>query len=188
MIRSLLPLLVLVVLALLSTLYLSRLEADLRPDTSARQRAPKMVGEGLRYRTTDDSGQAAYRLDSILATEGPGEAGTDLVAPRLVSYTNGTPSVTGRSDDGWLSADRNLLLLMNAVRIDQLPIAGRTAARLSTEYLEIYPQTREARTNREVHLTSPGHVVDAVGMRADLEANTVELLSRVRGRHDLNPR
>jgi len=186
MIRSLLPVLILIVLALLSTIYLFNLEADLRPGAQAEARAPKLIGNGLRTTLLSEHGKPERRLVAARAVEGPGDAGTDMVGPRLVLYEQGEPATVARARSGWLSSDYQLLLLLNSVEIDNFPGPERTEARLTTEYLEVYPETKQAATDRSVRITSPGHVVDAVGMRADLERNTIELLSEVKGRHELN--
>ena len=186
MIRSLLPVLVLLALALLSTVYLFSLEADLRPGAQGEARAPKLIGNGLRTTLVSDTGQPARRLVAASAVEGPGESGTDMVGPRLVLYEQGEQATAARSRTGWLSSDYQLLLLLNSVEIESFPGPERTEGRLITEYLEVYPETNRAATDRPVRITSPGHVVDAVGMRADLERNIVELLSEVKGRHELN--
>jgi LPS export ABC transporter protein LptC len=188
MIRSLLPVLVLIALALLSTVYLSRLEADLRPDTAVASRAPKLLGSDLMVTTMAASGLPSQRLVAASAVEGPRASGTDLVAPRMILYEDGAPATTARARNGWLSSDHELLLLLDSVQIDNLAGDGRTEGRLTTEYLEVYPNDRQALTDRPVRLTSPGHVVDAVGLRADFERNIVELLSKVRGRHEINSR
>lgn len=188
MIRSVLPILMLIALALLSTVYLSRLEADLRPNTRTESRAPKLMGTSLRATTMTESGYPSERLLAASAVEGPGDGGTDLVRPRMVIFQEGEATTKARSDTGWLSSDHELLLLMNSVRIDNLPGEERTEGRMTTEYLEVYPRDRQAVTDRPVRLTSPGHVVDAVGLRADFERDIVELLSEVKGRHEINSR
>jgi lipopolysaccharide export system protein LptC len=186
MIRSLLPVLVLLLLALLSTIYLFSLEANLRPDAQGEARAPKLIGNGLRTTLMSENGQPARRLVAARAVEGPGATGTDMVGPRLLLYDRGEPATAARSRTGWLSSDYQLLLLLSSVEIVNFPGPERTEGRLTTEYLEVYPETKQATTDRPVRISSPGHVVDAVGMRADLEQNIIELLSKVRGQHDLN--
>ena len=188
MIRSLLPVLVLLALAVLSTVYLSTLEANLRPDNRAESRAPKLIGTGLRSITMAEDGQRLRHLVTARAVEGPRESGTDLTAPRMVLYEDGGPATTARALTGWLSSDHELLLLMDAVQINNLPGPGRTEARMITDYLEVYPSDQQAVTDRAVRLTSPGHVLDGVGLRADFERNIIELLSEVKGRHEISSR
>lgn len=169
--------------AIWSTWYLHRLEADLNSRDGNIALAPRMIGDDLSVTMLDEEGEALYNVLMARAVQGPGDSGVDLEQPRMLFLDEGATEMTVRSERGWLAEDQSVLRLMNAVEIRRVAGEDAPESTLSTEYLEIHPEEEIALTPRSVRITSPGHVVDAIGMRADLARNHVELQAQVRGRH-----
>lgn len=54
---------------------------------------------------------------------------------------------------------------------------------IKTPELTFYPDQDRAETDRMVYLSSPGTTVNGVGMKANFEAQTFQLLSKVKSKH-----
>ncbi len=173
----------LAIVAVWSTWYLQRLEADLNSRDGSVSLAPRMIGDNLSVTMLDEEGVALYNVLVDRAVQGPRDSGVDLEQPRMMFLDAGATEMTVRSEKGWLAEDQSVLRLMQAVEIRRVAADDAPESTLSTEYLEIHPEDEIALTPRAVRITSPGHVVDAIGMRADLARNHVELQAQVRGRH-----
>lgn len=183
-IHSLLPILLLSVIAAASTWYLHRLEADLNSRNKSLALAPRMIGEDLSVTAVDDQGDAIYKVQVLRAVQGPRESGVDLVQPHMQFLDEGEANIVVRSKKGWLAEDQKVLRLIQAVEVERIGTGDEPPSTLSTEYLEIHPEEEVAVTPRAVRITMPGHVVDAIGMRADLARMHVELQAQVRGQHE----
>lgn len=134
-----------------------------------------------------------------------GEVEYTLTADRQVHYLNDTtelvnPSLQLLQDNGsnWHITARSGRIHGSAQggRIEQLDLsdqvvinqtaAGGEEMRLNTTSLSIYPTSETMDTDQEVTLTSNSLRQTAVGMRGDLNQDTLTFLSQVRGIHD-NP-
>lgn len=126
----------------------------------------------------------------------------DIEQPRfVVPDANGVPW-TSRARRAFVSRDGDELQLIGEVellgpalgaadaRADAAAAtaargaAGAGALRLVTERLHVYPRDNRASTHAAVTITEPGSILRARGLRADLDARRVELLSEVRIRHE----
>lgn len=129
----------------------------------------------------DEQGQVSHRFraESMHQLEG-----TDLslaTQPVFIGYRSDGERWTARSKQGEIRQHGNEVTLVDQVVIDN--ISGDHS--LHTTRLILYPQLKYAETDVAVHLMAPGSVTDGIGLRADLAADRVELLTNVRGRHDV---
>jgi len=128
-----------------------------------------------------------------------------LEADRQVHYLNDTtelvnPSLQLQQDHGsnWNITARSgrihgaaqggrieRLDLSDQVVVDQVSLNGEQM-RLNTAFLSIYPTSETMDTDQEVTLTSDYLRQTAVGMRGNLNQDTLTFLSQVRGNYD-NP-
>ena len=181
LIRTLLPILVLVLLSAGSGWYLTRLEANLNAARTTESTAPRLKGQNVRVTVLNDSGAIDHRIVAAGVFQGPAGSGTDLVAPELTQFRDGAVVATGTALAGWVSEDQERMRMLNNVVLTHRSSADGLVTRLETEFLEYEPKRKLATTDRPVTITRPGPRVDAIGMRADLVAEKTYLLSRVRG-------
>jgi lipopolysaccharide export system protein LptC len=107
----------------------------------------------------------------------------DIEQPRFVIPDRGGAPWTSRADRAWVSRDGTELRLLGAVEL-RGPAADPAAPRLVTERLNVYPREDRVDTEAAVTVTEPGSILRARGLRAELDARRVELLSEVRIRHE----
>jgi lipopolysaccharide export system protein LptC len=186
--RGLLPLGLLLTLALATTWYLHRVESQLA--NTRPEEHPSVYAEAwdVDLLMTDVLGLPRYRLLSPHAVEATGRGGTDLETPRLTVFEAGRAPAESRAKHGWLSPDQTLLQLEGEVDLRRAGADGSPGTRLQTPSLLIFPEENRAQTDAPVVISSPGHRITGVGLRADLEREHYELLSEVRGQHEMATR
>jgi len=163
----------------------------MRDDPAEQERFPEAYLIESETRLFDAEGRLHYHLTSERADQFqqlPDRA-SDLdysliVKPRLSMYGETDDPWHLHADMGQSNADGDRIKLWDNVRAWQDTGAGRNA--LTTPELVIFPARQFAETDKAVKMRSPQGVTDAVGMRADLEQDTIELLSQVRGTYESN--
>jgi len=137
----------------------------------------------------DSEGKLEYTLEADRQVHYLNDT-TELVNPRLqLQQENGSNwHITARSGriHGATGGGRiERLDLSDQVVVDQTAASGEQM-QLNTAFLSIYPTSETMDTSQEVTLTSDFLRQTAVGMRGNLNQNTLTFLSRVSGNYD-NP-
>jgi lipopolysaccharide export system protein LptC len=110
---------------------------------------------------------------------------TRLVEPVLKVFEAGAPPWRVQSERGWVSGDSKLVLLEGSVRITRRGDVHSRPIRILTSNLRVHPSEDYVEGDESVSLETPGHRVEAVGVRAWLrEPSRIEFLSQVRGIHE----
>lgn len=107
----------------------------------------------------------------------------DITKPELTLHSAGSPPWTVIADTGKASDNGNLIQLWDNVHLWQTDAQGQKSE-LVTPYLVVKPEQQYAETDKPVMITSPGNVTHAVGMKAYLQTDTIQLLSQVRSIHE----
>jgi lipopolysaccharide export system protein LptC len=81
---------------------------------------------------------------------------------------------------GHAEHDFDTIVISQNVRIEQAASAVRPHSLITTTQLTIYPKQKLATTDQAVTGVQPGLKITAVGLRADMLHNTLDLLSQVR--------
>lgn len=102
----------------------------------------------------------------------------EISAPRFHIYTKRGTLWDGTARTANLIGDNEIHLRNDVIIVDA---AGST--RLTTEQLNYFSQQQKVDSNVAVLLKRTGDTTKAVGMRADLNTNRIELLSHVEGLH-----
>lgn len=106
--------------------------------------------------------------------------------PRLLAYQQKSGAQPWRleANSSQIYNSGEKLVLSGDVYAWQVVGSGKNE--LKTSQLTFFPQKNQAQTDRPVTLLAPDSRTTAVGMRADFESHTYQLLSRVRStRHGL---
>jgi len=167
----------------LSTWYLGEIESELERERAAGSQAPRAFGTGVAYLRLGADGHAKFRVEASGVAKGPGNSGTDLVGPRFSGYAADRVVRRGSADRGWIAEERDLVRFFDAVTLEKIDTTDGVPATMTTAYLEYYPDDGIAETDREIRIVTGSAVVEAIGMRADLERDRVLFKSRVRGRY-----
>lgn len=144
-----------------------------------------------RTRRFNPQGQLRYRLDSTRADHfqysdnGPSDQDYSIILqPKVGFHDPDGPPWYLNAEQGQSNADGSRIRLWEDVQAWQSVEGGRSE--LLTEELIIFPNRQFAETDKAVKMRSPQGETDAVGMRANLERDHIELLSEVRGTYTSN--
>lgn len=86
---------------------------------------------------------------------------------------------TGTSESAWVNRDGTLMKLEGDVAMHRTPGAGVEPATIRTRELTVRPKERRLDTDAPTQIEQPGSILRGTGMRGDLNAKVLELLSDV---------
>jgi LPS export ABC transporter protein LptC len=180
--RSLPALAGLAVLAVASTALLWRV----RGPTAVVEDTPRLgVGyyvTDARLAVTDDDGGIALRIAAATAVQEPAD-GSVRLSDVEVNYEPSAelPWSLNAAEGRMLPGGKMVSLSGNVVATTRE--ADSPAATIRTDYLEFDTETSVAATDRNVVIEYAGSTVNAVGLRASLREDRLELLASVTGRY-----
>jgi lipopolysaccharide export system protein LptC len=132
-------------------------------------------------------GRLAYKLNAIRITHYPEGDHAVLDKPNLVWYDEDARPWQISSSSGDLhkspAGNENELLLEGNVVLTSESDPQRPL-RITTESLTVQTLSRTAGTQAQVALTTPGSLMQGVGMELRMEDNHIKLLNEVRGSYE----
>ncbi len=146
---------------------------------------PPRLGVGYyatdaRLSGTGDDGRILYRVAAVTVMQAPGDGSVSLQEV-TVDYDPAARNPWNlRADNGRIPPGGKIIELTGNV-VAETRAADATPATIRTDYLEFDTRTDVATTDREVTIDYAGSAVRALGMRAKLAENQLELLSKVTG-------
>lgn len=154
-------------------------------ETPTTQQEPPHAGIGYyateaRLSATDDQGLVRYRVAADSVEQQPRDGSVTL---REVTIHYDPPEGRPwelRSDAGSMPPDGKIVTLTGNV-VAETQAGGAPPATIRTDYLKFDAASDVVTTNREVLLDYAGNRVRAIGMRAELAREHIELLAQVRG-------
>lgn len=106
---------------------------------------------------------------------------TELVRPRFTQYGENKPYTQIEGQQGFVSADGEMVEFKGNVIVVRQAFEGRGEMRLTTDYLKMFPNEEKAITDRPVVITQAPHtVISGVGMTYDKSDKSFTLLNRVK--------
>lgn len=133
-----------------------------------------------------DNGRETYHLTADAGRYYQDKDLFEMDNPRLLAYQQKSGAQPWRleANSSQIFDSGEKLVLSGDVYAWQ--VAGSDKNELKTSQLIFFPKKNQAQTDRPVTLLAPNNRTTAVGMRADFESHTYQLLSRVRStRHGL---
>lgn len=180
LIGGLVPVLVAVTLALLSYAWLQRIAALDGATGAAKTRLPDYWMDGVSRTLIDANGEVEAVLNAIRMTHYPDDDSTELEQPRLALYNGDDSPWLVNAESGWVSGDGTVVRLDGAVEIFRLDGKGERRYEVLTANVRLLPRERYAETEEPAVITGPATQTHAVGLRANLSRNRLQLLNRVR--------
>lgn len=107
----------------------------------------------------------------------------ELKLPKLTLHSSEKPPWRITADEGKAEKNGDLIKLWGNVHIWQQDEFGQISE-LTTPYLVVKPEQQYAETDKPVMIVSAGSTTNAVGMKAFLQQDKIQLLSQVRGIHE----
>ncbi|MGD8312987.1 MAG: LPS export ABC transporter periplasmic protein LptC [Gammaproteobacteria bacterium] len=151
-------------------------------DLSVSRSGPDAFVSGMHLDIMDERGKLRYRVTASTMVHYPDSDLLELQRP-LIDLEQRNGSIWRiRAETGETTDSGDLIRLQGKVDIHRSGSSGPLQVR--TRDLLVRPQQSYATTDSAATITTPGHRVDAVGLEADLDKNTLELHNHVRGRID----
>jgi lipopolysaccharide export system protein LptC len=164
--------------------WLSKVGIDDGQKAGRKAHEPDYYMQNFTTSTMDEQGKLAHRLSAEMMLHYADDDSTELVKPVLDVYNDEPSPWRVRADKGWVSANNEVVLLTGAVHIWRDGPDGVRELDVKTRDLRVLPKDRYAETDKAATLTGQGVEYNAVGMRAIFKEGRLELLSRVKGRHE----
>lgn len=112
---------------------------------------------------------------------------TELAQPVMTVFNTESPPWVIRSMQGFVSSDRNEIVLGGNVIITRKAGAGVSPVKVITSNLTVHRSSSIADTPDHAELISPPYRISGIGMRVHFQdPKTVSLLSKVRGKYEPN--
>jgi lipopolysaccharide export system protein LptC len=169
------------------TFYLDRTVNEDDSHPALRRHDPDYVVVNFTTTTYNSEGRAESMLSAAKMVHFPDDDSTELIAPRVVQTKPQEPKITVRADRGKLSRDGEDIHLYDNVVLEREAGAGHTAARLTTEYLQVVRDRSLVRTDREVRIVEETRALSGRGMEYNNETKHFALSADVRGRFEPKP-
>ena len=141
-------------------------------------------------RKFNEQGRPAFLLTSTEGEYFQAQNRFVMAAPQVLAHA----SVEG--EQPWHLSAKQSVILDNGQRIDMQgevyawqqvgPVISDKKTEISTPFLSYYPDSQLADTDKPISLKTPGHKIDGTGFKGDFAAQTYQILSRVKGRHNAN--
>lgn len=154
-------------------------DADqLEQDTGYRQIQPDFTATGLIVRVYDEHGELAHQIAAEEMTHYSPIGLTELMTPTYILQLNqGKDIWQVTAEQGSFYADNSLVLERN-IKMTSLT-AAEFIERIETSYLTIDTEADVVTTEQPVLIIGPDFTARGEGLRADLRAQTVEMIKHV---------
>ena len=181
--RGILSLTGLALLAGLSYGLLRWVESSLREPEPAESQAPVLTIERFRAVRLSVAGLREYVVEAPRLSQLPGQLGTWIEQPALDWYQPDGQTREWRlqAERGWVAADQQTLRLDGEVTMVRTADSGQSPVTVTTRDVWVRPAERYVETAAPTRAVTPGGELRAVGTRAWLDQERLELLSEVRG-------
>ena len=138
----------------------------------------------------NEKGRPAFLLTSTEGEYFQAQNRFVMAAPQILVHA----SVEG--EQPWHLSAKQSVILNNGQRIDMQgevyawqqvgPTTSNKKTEIATPFLSYYPDNQLADTDTPISLKTPGHKIDGTGFKGDFAAQTYQILSRAKGRHNAN--
>jgi lipopolysaccharide export system protein LptC len=156
----------------------------------AESQAPVLVVEQFRAVRMSEIGVPEYVVEAPRLKQLPNKLGTQMEQPVLDWYQADGQTREWRlqAEGGWIAHDQKTIRLEGAVVMLRTVASGKPPVEVTTRDILIHPAARYAETAAPIRAVTPGGHFQAVGVRAYLDREQLELLSEVRGYYEPSKR
>ena len=173
--------LILTSLILLATWYTwLQLTRPINPNITGNQ--PDAFATKVIINHIDKSGNLYDQLKTPLSVHYPLDDSISLATPIFTLFLKNKESWQLSSHYGKLKEDKDLLQLWDNVKLEQKQgSANKTISTLTTSILNIHIKEKTAETSAPVVISQINQEIHAVGLHANFNTKTIQLLSQVKG-------
>lgn len=149
---------------------------------SVSRTGPDAFVSGMRLDIMDTSGQLRYQVTADTMVHYPSSEQLQLQHPLIDLQQSSGNTWRISADSGETNDAGDIIWLLGAVDITRSGVSGPLQVR--TRDLLVKPEQSYAATESAATITAPGRRVEAVGLEADLDNDTLQLHNHVRGMID----
>lgn len=173
---------VLGILALMSHWLLATVQSALHQDDRTLRQGPVMYIDNFLATHMNGQGIRHYTLKAPHLVQLPQQQGTQVRHPEISVFEGGySREWLIYAEQGWMSADNQLIELQKQVRLKRSASSGKQPVVITTRNVSVHPDKDYLETGEAVHAKTPTTVLRGVGLKAYLDQDKIELLSNVRG-------
>jgi LPS export ABC transporter protein LptC len=167
---------------MLSQWLLETVQSALQQDTSNGHQGPVMYIDDFLATRMDDLGIRQYTLEAPHLVELPRQQGTHVEQPTMSVFQTGqVRDWIIRAENGWMSANNDLIKLQEQVSLIRPAETGKQPIVITTRNVAVQPNEGFAETSEAVRAETPNGVLEGVGLKAYFHEEKIRLLSQVRG-------
>jgi len=137
--------------------------------------------------TMNNKGKPAYQIKAHHLEHYPDDDSMKLQHPLFTFYSDNKKNWTAQADEAQLMSNSEIIHLTGNVILNQVGDAKnkQMPIQLKAEQLTIEVENNIAHSKSKVQLNKGKSYIQAVGMRADLNKNKIEFLSKTRSHYVL---
>lgn len=153
-------------------------------DENTLLNTPDMIIEQMTLREYDQNGTLANFASSPKILHIQAQNQHQIMSPHIIVHQNNDTPWDIQAKHAISLENGNEITFYEHVRINQRSNAAHGESHLETSEITYYPKKKLAITSKKVKFHQPPTTVEAIGLRADLLENRIQLLQAARGTHE----
>lgn len=150
---------------------------------TALNSTPDAYMEEVVATTLNKEGKLTLKLVTPKMTHYPQDDSTEIISPKVVLYRHSPNPWFIHSEYAKATHGITQIDFIDHVNIHHLADINDPPTTMETLTLTVFPEKQLAQTEQPVTITQPNTVIHAIGMLADLNVGTVNLLSQAKGEY-----
>ena len=128
-----------------------------------------------------EDGTPSFKLVSPYLARREGDDSLYVNAPKYTIFSDDGSDWHGTSQYAWVSSDNSLVKLIGKVDMQRPAVGKVKAAQVHTSDATVWTQDKRMASSAPSVIKQTGSIMTGVGMKADLDTHTLELLSNFHG-------
>ena len=178
-------LLLIILLAVVSGWVFESIEQNPILTTKKLRHNPDYFLKDFTATTMDETGKPAYQVKAHYLEHYPDDDSMKLQQPIISFYENNIKAWTAQANEAVILKNNEKIHLKGKVVLTQIVSTKKAAMIFTAEQLTIEPKQNIAYTTSKIKLIKGANVIQAIGMRADMNKNKIEFLSKTRSHYVL---
>lgn len=142
---------------------------------------PDSFAKNVTVTVMNDTGKPQYQFSSPEIFHYTVNDRTVFSSPILLFYQANQPAWRGTAEHGEAFQGDNKVTLWGNVFFSQSKGPANPETHIQTQLLTLYPEMRMATTSEYISAIQPYASISGIGMKMDMNAHTIDLLSAVQG-------
>lgn len=146
---------------------------------------PDYFLKGFTATTMDKTGKPTYKVKADYLEHYPDDDSMKLQQPLIIFYENNIKAWTAQANEAVILKNNEKIYLKGKVVLKQITNSKKIAMIFTAAQLTIEPKQNIAYTKSKIKFIQGVNVIQAIGMRADMNKNRIEFLSKTRSHYVL---